>query len=315
MTRFDLVVVGDANPDLVVTGDVEPAFGQTERLVDEARLTVGGSGAIMACGAARLGLRVAMCGVVGDDLYGSWIRDQLRGRGVDVVGLRSSHDLPTGLSVVLSTDRGDRAILTHPGTIPTLDVEGVDRGILEAARHVHVSSYFLQRSLAPDLPALLEDVHASGATTSLDPNWDPEEAWDGGLDRVLSRTDVFLPNETEAVRIARADDLDDAARTLARSARLVVAKIGPDGALACEGTTLTRAPGIPSTVADTTGAGDSFDAGFLASWLAGDPLERALAIGNTCGALSTRASGGVDGQPTMDEVAANLAKAPGTVPD
>ena len=109
--------------------------------------------------------------------------------------------------MVLSTDRGDRAILTHPGTIPTLDVEGVDRGILEAARHVHVSSYFLQRSLAPDLSALLEDVHASGATTSLDPNWDPEEAWDGGLDRVLSRTDVFLPNETEAVRIARADDL------------------------------------------------------------------------------------------------------------
>jgi bifunctional ADP-heptose synthase (sugar kinase/adenylyltransferase) len=77
---LDLLVLGDANPDLVLLGDVEPAFGQAERLVERAHLTVGGSGAIAACGAARLGLRVGFCGVVGDDLFGRFLRARLEGR-------------------------------------------------------------------------------------------------------------------------------------------------------------------------------------------------------------------------------------------
>jgi sugar/nucleoside kinase (ribokinase family) len=313
--RFDLVVLGDANPDLVLTGDVEPAFGQAERLVDDASLTIGGSGAIVACGAARLGLRVAMCAVVGNDLFGSWIRDQLEGRGVDVDGVRSEIGTPTGLSVVLSTMRSDRAILTFPGTIPTLRSGSIDRDILRETRHVHVSSYFLQGALAPDLPNLFDEAHQLGATTSVDPNWDPGEAWEVDLDRLLPRTDVFLPNATEALRIAGVNDVEEAVRVLGRSPPLAVAKLGEDGAIACAGSTLTRAPGLAATVADTTGAGDSFDAGFLASWLAGDPLERSLDIANACGALSTRALGGVAGQPTMDEVTASLAETPRPVPE
>ena len=81
---LDLLVLGDANPDLVLHGgDVVPAFGQAEHLVDDARLTIGGSGAILACGAARLGLRAAIAAVVGDDLFGRFVRDGLarvRGR-------------------------------------------------------------------------------------------------------------------------------------------------------------------------------------------------------------------------------------------
>jgi sugar/nucleoside kinase (ribokinase family) len=308
--RFDLLVLGDANPDLVLTGDVEPAFGQAERLVDEAFLTIGGSGAIVACGAARLGLRVAIGGVVGDDLFGGWIRDQLRSRGVAVDGLAVRAGLPTGLTVVLAKPR-DRAILTHPGTIAALTAEGVGGRLLRAARHVHVSSYFLQRALAPGLPALFDEAHALGATTSVDPNWDPSETWDGGLGEVLTRTDLFLPNAAEARSIAGAPDVDAAARSLARSAGMVVAKLGPDGAVAARGATVTRAAGFPVDPVDTTGAGDAFDAGFLASRLAGDPLERSLDIANACGALSTRALGGVDGQPTMDEVVAAIAAAAG----
>jgi sugar/nucleoside kinase (ribokinase family) len=306
MGRFDLLVLGDANPDLVLRGgDVVPEFGQAERLVDEAGLTVGGSGAITACGAARLGLRVALCGVVGDDLFGGWIRDRLRERGVDVDGLVVDPALATGLTVVLSRP-DDRAILTFPGTIPTLRAGAVDRALLGSARHVHVSSFFLQRELAPDLAGLFDEAHEHGATTSVDPNWDPAESWDGGLAAVLSRTDVFLPNATEALRITGSSSVEAAAAELGRSAGLVVVKLGPEGALACAGGVATPVPGFAAPAVDTTGAGDSFDAGFLAAWLAGEPLERALAIANACGALSTRAPGGVDGQPTMDEVVARL---------
>ncbi len=306
--RFDLLVLGDLNPDIVLGGDVAPVFGQAERLVEEAHVTMGGSGGIVGSGAARLGLKVAMCGVVGDDLFGRWIRDHLDARGIDGEGIIVHRELPTGLTVVLSR-RHDRAILTHPGTIPELRAELLDPRLLRETEHVHVSSYFLQRRLAPDLPSLFDEAHRLGVTTSLDPNWDPSGGWDGSLHDVLARTDVFLPNGVEAMRIAGEDAIEGAVLRLARSAGLVVAKLGQEGAIAAQGTNLVRAPGLQVDPTDTTGAGDSFDAGFLASWLAREPLERAMAIGNACGALSMRALGGVDGQPTMQEALDAISRA------
>jgi sugar/nucleoside kinase (ribokinase family) len=305
--RLDLLVLGDANPDLVLTGDVEPAFGQAERLVEGARFTVGGSGAIVACGAVRLGLRVGFCGVVGDDLLGRFMRDELEARGVDVTGLIAEPGRQTGVTVVLARPN-DRAILTHAGTIGDLRAGLIDAKALESARHVHVSSYFLQQRLTPELPALFERVRARGATTSVDPNWDPSERWDGGLRDLLAHTDLFLPNATEATRVADVAEPDEAVVALADIAAVVVAKSGAEGAVAARGGQLVRASAPAIDALDTTGAGDAFDAGFLASWLAGDPLERSLAIANACGALSTRAAGGVDAQPTMVEVLALLAK-------
>jgi sugar/nucleoside kinase (ribokinase family) len=299
--RFDLLVLGDVNPDLILTGDVEPAFGQVERIVEDARLTVGGSGAIVACGAARLGLRTAICGVVGDDVFGRFMRDELERRGVDVSGLVTEPDRPTGLTVVLARP-DDRAILTRQGTIADLRPDLVDRRTLDAAGHIHVPSYYLQDALRPELTPLFERVRTNGATTSLDPNWDPSGRWDGGLLELLPVTDVFLPNAEEAARIAGAEDPEAAARALASRAGVVVVKAGVDGAVAVEGDLLVRAPAVAIDGVDATGAGDTFDAAFLVSRLAGDPLERSLAIANACGALSTRALGGVDAQPTMDEV-------------
>jgi sugar/nucleoside kinase (ribokinase family) len=296
---IDLLVLGDVNPDLVLHGgDVTPAFGQAERLVDEARLTVGGSGAILACGAARLGLRVAIVGVVGDDLFGAFMRERLVERGVDVSGLVVDPELPTGLTVVLSGDT-DRAILTSLGTISALRAQMIDRKVLALARHVHVSSFFLQRGLVPDLPELFAEVHASGATTSLDPNWDPSEGWDGGLGDLLASVDVLMPNEMEATRLAHTSDLEIAIAVLRQHVTTVVVKAGDRGAVAVGSGGRATAPALRVAAVDTTGAGDSFDAGFLAATLGGESLERCLAIANACGALSTRATGGVDAQPTM----------------
>lgn len=308
---LDLLVIGDANPDLVLSGDIEPAFGQVERLVEDAHLTVGGSAAIAAIAAARLGLRVAVCGVVGDDVFGRFVRDELRSRSVDVEGLTVLDGRPTGVTVVLARS-ADRAILTHRGAIGDLTVERIDRRLVDRARHVHVGSLFLQPALTAGLPPILEGVRTRGGTTSIDPNWDPAERWDGGLREVLAHTDVFLPNEVEATRIAGVEPLERAVAALAASsgARLIVAKAGPDGAMAADGDRIVRAPAPVVEPIDATGSGDAFDAGFLASWLEGDPLERCLAIANACGALATRALGGVDGQPTITEAIA-LVDGPG----
>ena len=306
MADFDLLVLGDANPDLVLSGgEVEPAFGQAERLVDHANLTIGGSGGILACGAARLGLRVAFAGVVGDDLFGTFMREQLAARGVDVRGIAVDPSRPTGVTVVLSKP-DDRAILTSLGTIGDLRAELIDPEMLRASRHVHVSSYFLQRRLAADLPELFEQVHEAGATTSVDPNWDPTDGWDGGLVELLPQVDVFLPNEMEALRLAHISDMNEAVSRLRARAPFVVIKRGERGALGARAGEVVEVPAIPTTVVDTTGAGDSFDAGFLSAFLENEPLEEALRFAAACGALSTLTPGGTEGQPTMNEVRAAL---------
>lgn len=301
MPNLDLLVLGDCNPDLLLVGDaVEPVWGQVERVVDDARLVVGGSGAITACGAARLGLRTGLVGVVGDDAFGRFMQDSLVERGVDVSGITVGEARPTGVSVVLVRGQ-DRAILTAAGAIAELSAALVDSTTLESARHVHVSSFFLQRSLRADVPRLFADARAAGATTSIDPNWDPGEEWDGGLLEALPGTDILLVNGEEAKRIAGEDDVEVAARKLAGRGPLVVVKLGADGALAVAATEVAREPARRMDVVDTVGAGDSFNAGFLAGFLAGRPLSDAVALACACGSLSTRAGGGTAAQPTLAE--------------
>jgi sugar/nucleoside kinase (ribokinase family) len=302
VSGFDLLVLGDCNPDLVLLGgQVEPAFGQAEHLVDEARLVIGGSGAILACGAARLGLRVAIASVVGDDVFGRFMREELGARGVDTSAVVVDREQPTGVTVVLSGP-SDRAMLTCSGTIASLRRSMIPDDLLERSRHIHVSSYFLQRSLASELPELFQQARGGEATTSIDPNWDPAGTWDDGLLALLPDVDVFLPNEMEALSLSRISVVDDAvARLRTAGAGTVVVKTADHGATAAQASELVRVPALPVDVVDSTGAGDSFDAGFLAGFLAGESLQRCLEIGNACGALSTLGIGGTATQPTMVE--------------
>lgn len=303
---IDVLVLGEINPDVIVrSADPRPQFGQVERIVESVDLTLGSSSVIFACGAATLGLRVAFVGLVGDDAMGRFMLEEMRARGIDTVGCRTVESVPTGATVIL-TDGRDRAILTAPGTAPLLRDEDVPAALLARARHVHVGSAFLLDALRPNLAERFAATRRDGATTSLDCNWDPRETWDGGLRGILRETDVFLPNAAEAIRIAGLDTVEDAALALAATGpRVVAVKCGDAGALAAEPNgRLTRVPAIATDVVDTTGAGDSFDAGFLVAWLAGRPVGECLALGVACGSLSTRRVGGTSGQPTLAEAEA-----------
>ncbi|MFH8217778.1 carbohydrate kinase family protein [Streptomyces sp. NPDC018057] len=312
----DLLVLGDANPDIVVGPlDAPLAFGQRERLVDSGALTLGGSASIMACGAARLGLRVAFAGRVGDDDAGRYVRAALQDRGVDTSALRVDPDLPTPLTVVLTRPDGDRAILTAPGTLPATGPEDVPEALLTGSRHVHAASYFLLPRLAAALPELFATARAHGATTSLDTNDDPAGTWAAGrLADVLAATDHLLPNAQEARALAVAagapEDvpLEEAAAVLAAHGPRITVKDGARGALTHDGRAPLRTPAVPVRPLDTVGAGDSFDAGFVAALLRGLPLPQALEIAAACGALSTRAHGGTPAQPTWDEAAAAVTR-------
>lgn len=290
---FDVLVVGDLNPDLLLSGDVVPRFGQAEQDVDAA-LALGGSGGICAAALARLGVDVGLAAAVGDDDLGRLVRARLADAGVDDAALQPSAR-PTGLSVHLLRDDGDRAILTAAGALADLDVGAVVEAV--GARHLHLTSLYL-------VPALWErggELLGRGATVSVDTNYDPSGAF--AAPEWLHGADVLLPNATEARALTGCEDVEDAARSLAALGGATVAvKLGAEGALgvAGDGAVVRVSPPPAPVVVDTVGAGDAFDAGFLRAHLDGAGLEEALRLACAVGTLSVR-DRGERGQPTLAE--------------
>lgn len=310
MRKFDLIVIGELNVDLIITGDdIVPEFGQREKLVDDVSLVAGSSSAIFACQAGKLGLRTLYIGKVGDDDFGRFMVRALAESGVDTSAIILDKSVKTGISVILSLGK-DRSILTHLGSIAALRAEEIDLSILQQARHLHVASYFLQKGIQKDLPDIFAEAKVHGLTTSLDTNWDPDGRWDGILPKILEHVDVFLPNEDEIRYISGQADLEKAMAELARRIPIVVVKMGAAGAMAQTGDRVVRCEPLPVEVVDTTGAGDSFDAGFLYGYLNNLPLAESLQLGCICGALSTTKVGGTSGQPTLRELKKILEKFP-----
>ena len=305
-----VLVVGDANVDLVLRGDVVPRFGQAEQLLDSADLTLGSSAGIVAHGLARLGIPTALAATVGDDEFGRLTRGWLSAAGVDISPLGVHPTLPTGLSVILSAS-ADRSILTLLGSIPTLTGDAVLAAV-RGASHVHFASYFLLPELSGQLPIVLQSLRARGITTSLDTNWDPAEKW-VGLAAVLPLVDVLLPNLEELRAIAGSLGVlggsdEDLARRLAGLGPRVVVKAGRAGGWSVTADSpIVRAAGLVLDARDTTGAGDSFDAGYLAAMASGVQSEaERLRWATVAGSLSTRAAGGTPGQATLRELTAHL---------
>ena len=296
---YDVLTIGDMCVDLIVAlGDALPQFGQVEQWVPDYLLEMGGSTCIFACQAAKLGLETAILGRVGDDAFGQVILQRLQSSGVDVRYVKTQPALKTGLGLALVRDDSDRAILTYAGSLNAVYPEDITDEWLGQGGHLHYGSYYLQTNLLPAAPDIMRRAKALGLTTSLDTNWDPDDCWRGNLPQVLSSTDVFLPNEQEAHAITRASGVEQALTLLLNEVQVVAIKRGERGALVGQGSVRHAVPVDPVLAPkDTIGAGDNFDAGFLAGWLAGLPLEQCAALGNRCGRATTQTRGGVIGQP------------------
>ncbi len=301
MRHLDLLVIGDANPDLILSGgDVHPRFGQVETMADEAHLVLGGSATITAVGAARLGIEVGVCAVVGDDDLGRFMVNRLVAENVDIGRIYTHDTTPTGITLVL-VDDSDRAMITAPGTISALDPSHLEKLPDRPAAHVHIASYYLMSQVyRRALPSHLRRFRANGCTTSLDTNWDPSESWD--LAALLSEVDVFLPNENELLAITGATSIDDALVRSVYGETSVIVKAGQSGAAALVDGSVLRvpAPDIGSFV-DAIGAGDSFNAGYLVARADGLAIGDALKVAAAVGSLSTRGAGGTSSQPDHDE--------------
>ena len=304
-----VLVVGEINVDLILQNyHAFPSLGR-EVVVDDFVMTLGSASGIAAMGLARLGTPVAFLGKVGADPWGDYCLSVMRSAGIDLSRVLRDEKIKTGVTVSI-TSAADRALVTYPGSIAALTGDEVPDAAFTGFQHVHLSSYFLQERLRPSVADILARASRQGLTTSLDPGFDPSERWGSDLLGALRQVDLFFPNEVELGALSGEEDLLRALQRLGNGRTRTVAKLGRRGAATLEGESLLILPSPSIETVDTTGAGDSFDAGFLHAWLQGQPLLDCLRYGCACGALSTRGLGGTSTQPSEEEVSRFIAERP-----
>jgi sugar/nucleoside kinase (ribokinase family) len=212
---------------------------------------------------------------------------------VDISRVRRLKNKTTGLTVILP-QRKDRYILTYPGTMYDLSERELDFSYVFSAKHLHVSSYYLQKGLRGSWVELFRKAKEAGLTTSLDTNDDPENRWSSDIQLLLKHVDILLPNEREACKLAQADNVERAADILSQKVPVVVIKRGSQGAMVRVGKEKFASFPPVVDVIDPVGAGDSFDAGFIHQFIRGAKVEDCLKFGNVVGALSVTKAGGTE---------------------
>jgi sugar/nucleoside kinase (ribokinase family) len=299
-----VLVVGELNVDIVLSGLASPPKLGSEVLAQGMEMVLGSASAIFASGIARLGHSVGFVGKTGDDDFGRFCRDALLNAGISTDGLLLS-SRPTGATIVLST-RDDRALVTNLGAIADLGYDDLLPNLFQGFRHLHLTSYFLQDRLRPDFPRLMREAKAAGLTVSFDPNSDPSQKWSPEIWEVMGAADVVFVNESEAHALTGTSNTAKTLSTLAERTACAVVKQGSEGATAVRGTERVHVDTFRVNVMDTTGAGDSFAAGFVHGLLTNRSLSDCLRVANAAGALSATGIGGTAAQPDARTLSAFL---------
>lgn len=294
MPSFDITIAGEINLDLILYGLPEEMATERELLGNGFEVTLGSSSAILAHNLATLGVSTGFITRVGHDEFGQIALERMREAGVDLSKVvESTTGTKTGVTILLPHG-AHRHILTYPGTMVEMTRADLDMDYLASARHFHLSSLFLLRGLEADFPAIFRELKSRGLTLSLDTNDDPEDKWGGVLRELLPMVNVLLPNRGELCRMMGRETVEQALDDLVGVVPVVAVKCGGDGALVQIGRERIAVPGVNVTPVDTIGAGDSFNSGFLAAWVAGATPVEAAAAANITGALSTQRPGGTE---------------------
>ena len=308
MSAFDLLVSGRPTVDLMFSGLEEwPTLGKD---IESGGLGVcAGTSFNTPAVANRIGLRVAYVATLGNDVWSGMIRDEFEAEQLPVDFLEiQDRPLPC-VSVAMNLD-GDRGFVTHWGLgdryDAELDARALDIASRVDARHLHAYS--------DELVELEVIARRRGMTISLD-GWGGQW-WSSSrpLGDVLAHADVVLANQSEATAMTGERDPEGALERLAEHCECAVIKCGADGALGLAGGEMRAVPADPVDVVDTTGAGDAFNAGFLAGWLGELPLEGSLALGVICGSAAVSDYGGYRGCPREPELRAIAAARGFTLP-
>lgn len=290
----DVLLFGEYFCDLIITGLAEvPRLGAD--IFGEAMEIVPGGAYILATALHRLGVHTRWAARLGNDVFSRFVREQAACEGLDTTLFEQIPAPLRSLSVSFSFSH-DRGFISYVDAFPEHHYQNVIAA--QRPRWV-VNTPFTG---APENLALAEFVHQQGAHLYTDCQYTTQTLNEPGLPDLLRLTDIFAPNQSEACQLTGETDPEQAAARLAEFCSLVVVKCGPDGVLARAGHQTWHAPALPVAVVDTTGAGDSFNAGFLAAHLRGEPIETCLRWGNISGGLSTTRRGGTAAAPTLEQL-------------
>lgn len=284
MTIPDILLLGNANIDLVL-GEIDgwPAIG-TEIMVERSEMRPGGSAGNMALALTGMGMPHLFIASTGGDPNGAWLRSQF-----DAHSCRWIVDEgQTTVTVGIVHKGGDRVFFTTPGHLQTARIQDL-LDALPKAPHEGAIAAIAGGYLMPDIAAgtgrLIRELAARGWRTAIDPGW-PPSGWNattlGQISEWLGLADFALLNAEELKGITGADDIDRAASLLMQRltpSQTLVVKTGPEGARAyrCDEHATAAAPEV--RVIDTVGAGDTFNAAFLAALVRGCGLGEALSFG------------------------------------
>jgi len=304
-----ITVIGNVNADLIVRDASELPPPGEEWTVDEVTLRPGGAAANSGLALAALEQTPRVVGCVGDDRIGAILLDELATAGISTEDIRVDAGRATGVSIAFEAPGRDRSFLTFPGCLADFEGSMVPDDAL-AARFVLLGGYFLLPALRGGGAAeLLRRARANGATTGFDPGWDPE-GWPAttrdALCDILPLVDVFLPNAAEAKGVTGAEDPREAAAILQgmlAPGGWAVVKLGREGCVAAGPQGAEAAsPAQATTVVDSTGAGDAFNAGLLAAMADGTDVPGALPFGVLVASAVVRRPS-FDRYPTRAELA------------
>lgn len=288
-----VLFVGDINVDLVfggLKGKIQP---DREITCSEFSRTLGSSAVIAAVAYVKLGGHAGFCGLAGDDDNGRYMTEGMVSRGIDTSLVGISTEYPTGVTLNLIEGRM-RSQVTYPGTIARFDGSVLTPESLANWDHVHFTGIYQQELFRPALPDILRLCKSLSISTSLDTQWDSSENWDG-LDQWLELLDYLFVNEDEALSITGIADVKEALGILTGPGSEVLLKTGPQGAIGGNGVQVIHVPSPDVVVKDTTGAGDTFAAGFLKKRVdSGTDLLAAMQYASAAAAFSCTYSGGVN---------------------
>jgi sugar/nucleoside kinase (ribokinase family) len=304
MTKeFDVVVLGELNVDIILNRiEKFPEIGK-EILADEMVVTLGSSSAIFASNLSTLGARVAFIGKVGDDGFAKVVKNSLRLKHVDTEQILTSSSFKTGATIVLNYDE-DRANITYPGAMNDLTIDDIDFDFIAKAKHLHFSSVFMQPGIKKSIAEIFKKAKSLGLTTSIDPQWDPNETWDFDIEHTMPFLDVFLPNKIELLSITKENTIESAVKRLHPAPKYLIVKNGNEGSLCYDGKSLIKQEAfLNNQVVDCIGAGDSFNAGFIKQFVDGKSIKECLTYGSVIGAVSTTGAGGTGAFQNLRHIA------------
>ncbi|MEM2964891.1 MAG: carbohydrate kinase family protein [Candidatus Bathyarchaeia archaeon] len=300
--RLDLVAVGAANVDLIML--VDKFAGADEEVSAKGfRLEGGGSAANVAVGASRLGLKAGFIGNIGTDVFGSILEKSFKEEGVDITHLKKLNS-QTGVAVCVVDGKGERSIYVYNETNLMFSEKQLDEAYIASSRCVYVSS--MQGELAfKAIKHLCDIAYVHGVPVFFDPGHILAEKGIQGLRKTLEKSTILKLNREESVMLTGTRNVEEASlKILAHGPSVVLITLGEEGCYLRTSSLGRQIPGYKSFKAvDRTGAGDSFNAAFIAGFLKGWSLEKCVKFGNLVAGVSVTRIG-ARSTPTVKELKA-----------